>query len=190
VDYQRHIHDDGTFSIEIDGFFKITVKEKGKPLYTHESKNGNRIYSVSILPNKGVLVGASRFMTLLDLRSGKVLRNYEGDTGLTISLAPSPDGRHFISGSTDQTIRVWNPDRDEPVLSIFVAGRDWIAWTPQGYYSCSAYGERLIAWQVNNGNAKLPSIHPAVRFPTIPLPTGTDQVPDPGRRSETGSRHG
>ncbi len=103
-------------------------------------------------------------MTLIETATGKHIRSFLGDEGMTLGLAPSPDGRYFISGSTDQRIRIWSPDRDEPVLSIFVADREWIAWTPEGYYTCSAYGERLIAWQVNNGIAKLPTLHPAVRF--------------------------
>src|SRR5262249_54679703 len=41
---------------------------------------------------------------------------------------------------------------------------DWIAWTPEGYYAASAYGERLMGWQVNNGPDKLATYHPAARF--------------------------
>src|SRR5262249_16838800 len=78
--------------------------------------------------------------------------------------APAPDGRYFVAGASDQTIHVWAPDRAEPVLSIFVAGREWIAWTPEGYYDCSTNGERLIGWQVNGGRAKAPALHPASRF--------------------------
>lgn len=162
--FQRHIRDDGSFSIKVDGFFKFTVSENGKPLYQYTSPAGNRIYSVTILPGKGVVVGGSFSMLLLDLRTGKTIRRYLGDAGMTTALAPSPDGRYFVSGSSDQIVRVWRPDQDEPLLSIFSVGREWIAWTPQGYYSCSPNGERLIGWLVNNGIDHLPTVHPAVRF--------------------------
>ncbi len=59
---------------------------------------------------------------------------------------------------------MWAPGRVDPVLSVFAVGGEWIAWVPQGYYACSPYGERLIAWQVNNGIDRLPETHPAVRF--------------------------
>jgi WD40 repeat protein len=36
------------------------------------------------------------------------------------------------------------------LLGLYTTERDWIAWTPSGYYACSAGGERLIGWQVNN----------------------------------------
>ncbi|MDB5310565.1 MAG: domain, G-beta repeat [Gemmataceae bacterium] len=164
--FQRHLQDDGTYSVRILDFGRFTVSENGRPLYTYETvPKGNRIYSVTLLPGgNGVVVGASGTITLLDTKTGKAVRRFAGDTGLTVSLAPSPDGRYFVSGSTDQTIRVWAPDRDEPLLSLFTVGREWIAWTPQGYYSCSASGERLIAWQLNAGVGKLPAVHPAVRF--------------------------
>ena len=163
--YQRHNREDGAFSIKVDGFFKFTVSENGKPLYQHTAPEAaNRIYSVTLLPGKGILVGASLSMYLLETKTGKLIRRYLGDNGLTTAVAPSPDGRYMVTGSTDQVVRVWTPDQSEPLLSIFAVGREWIGWTPQGYYACSAYGERLVGWLVNNGIDKLPTVHPAVRF--------------------------
>ncbi|MBP3956780.1 caspase family protein [Gemmata sp. G18] len=161
--YARHVRDDGTYSVRVDNFFQFTVLENGKPLYQHKSR-ADRIYSVSLLPGRGVLVGASFDLYLLETKTGKLIRQYRGDRGLTTALAPAPDGRHFVSGSSDQVLRVWAVDREDPVLSVFAVSREWIAWTPQGYYACSPYGERLIAWQVSAGVAKLPAVHPAVRF--------------------------
>jgi WD40 repeat protein len=163
ADFVRHVRDDGTYSVKVENFFEFTVFEDGKPLYRHKSRS-DRIYSVTLLPGKGIVVGASWAMYLLDTKTGKLLREFRGDRGLTTALAPSPDGRYFVSGSSDQVLRVWSPERDEPVLSVFAVGREWIAWTSQGYYACSPYGERLIAWQVNRGLDKLPVVHPAVRF--------------------------
>ncbi len=48
-------------------------------------------------------------------------------------------------------MRIWAPDRDKPLLSLFVADDDWIAWTPEGYYAASPGGENLMGWQVSNG---------------------------------------
>ena len=162
-EYGRHALEDGAFSIRVDGFFQFTVLEKGRPLYAYKTGT-SRIYSVTLLPGKGIVVGASFAMYLLETKTGKLIRDYRGDRGLTTALAPSPDGRYFLSGSTDQVVRVWSPDHEEPLLSLFAAGREWLAWVPRGYYACSPYGERLIAWQVNDGIAKLPAVHPAVRF--------------------------
>ncbi|MGA8348088.1 MAG: caspase family protein [Isosphaeraceae bacterium] len=52
-------------------------------------------------------------------------------------------------------MRIWAPDRDKPLLSLFVAGDDWIAWTPEGYYAAGPGGENLLGWQVSNGPEKV-----------------------------------
>ncbi|MBN9520515.1 caspase family protein [bacterium] len=154
------------FAAEQLDFYRVEVRENGRPLYVYDNRKagGDRVYSVTVVPGGRVVIGASHQMVILDARTGAELRRFVGDTGLTTALAPSPDGRYVLSGSTDQTLRVWALDRDEPVLSVFAVGREWIAWTPEGYYACSAYGERLIAWQVNNGADRLPAVHPAARF--------------------------
>jgi WD40 repeat protein len=87
-----------------------------------------------------------------------------GHSGPIRSVAPSPDGRYFATASHDQTIRIWDPKQTLPLLSMFIAGSEWIAWTPEGYYAASPGGERLMGWQVNNGLEKLATYHPAVQF--------------------------
>jgi hypothetical protein len=79
-------------------------------------------------------------------------------------VAPSPDGRFFLSGGSAQTLRVWSAEQGAPLLSLFVGGSDWIAWTPEGYYAASPGGVRLMGWQVDNGPERFPSFYPAARF--------------------------
>jgi WD40 repeat protein/Zn-finger nucleic acid-binding protein len=123
------------------------------------------VYAATVIPGRRMVVAAAAFaLKLLDPQTGETLRTYKGHTGNVLSVAPSPDGKYFVTGSADQTVRIWLPDLEDPVMSIFVGGGEWIAWTPQGFYSCSGGGERLISWQVNNGATKLPQIHPAERF--------------------------
>ncbi len=61
---------------------------------------------------------------------------------------------------------VWpvTSNSDEPRLSLFFAGDDWIAWTPEGYYAASPGGEKLMGWHVNNGRDKMASFYPADKF--------------------------
>jgi len=72
-------------------------------------------------------------------------------------MAVSPHS-YFVTGSNDQTLAIWHPGRSEPVLSLFVAGRDWVAWTPEGYYGASADGEKMMGWLTNNGSNKLATV--------------------------------
>ncbi|MBY0459117.1 MAG: hypothetical protein K2V38_17415, partial [Gemmataceae bacterium] len=53
--FARHNRADGGLSVKVESFFEFTVSENGKPLYRHKSLS-DRIYSVSILPGKGIVV--------------------------------------------------------------------------------------------------------------------------------------
>lgn len=54
------------------------------------------------------------------------------------------------------------------LLGLYTTERDWIAWTPAGYYACSAGGERLVGWQVNNDDLRqAPSFFSADKFSKV-----------------------
>lgn len=135
-------------------------------------RQGEKIYSATLLPKSNAIVaGGIADIYLINPATGRPSPNsFVGHTGNVLCVTPSPDGRYFATGSSDQTIRIWRRDLEEPLLNLFVAGREWIAWTPQGYYACSPQGEKLMAWQVNPGGpgvpttTKAPQVHPAERF--------------------------
>ena len=143
----------------------IQVSREGhEPFVLRSPSKGERIYSRLAAAGACAVLGGSEGMYLVDLRTAKVTRQFKGHTGIVLAASPSPDARYFVTGSTDETMRIWGPERDEPLLSIFVAGEDWIAWTPEGYYAASPYGERLMGWQVNNGLDKPASYFSAIQF--------------------------
>jgi predicted Zn finger-like uncharacterized protein len=137
----------------------------GRDLVALRLPDREPIFSATVLPKgNAVVVAGVESLKLVSPATREVRLTYVGHTGNVLCVTPSPDGRLFATGSSDQTIRIWRRDQEDPILSIFVSGRDWIAWTPQGYYACSGQGERLIAWQVGGGAGKAPVIHPAERF--------------------------
>src|SRR5262249_3931936 len=165
--YDQSHKADKTFAAAMEGRDAVKIGPvAGQPLLLHLPGN-EPIFSTSVLPNKGaaVICGA-RSLFLVNAATGKPIREFNGHTGNITAVAPSPDGRYFVTGSSDQTIRIWQPESEDPLLSLFVAGQEWIAWNPQGYYSCSAHGEELIAWQVNSTAYKFPQVWPAARFRT------------------------
>jgi len=82
----------------------------------------------------------------------------------SIAVSPDPERRYVLVGSADQTLTVFNPATGKVLLTVFPAGADWIAWTPQGYHAATLGGERLMGWQVENGPDRLASFYPAERF--------------------------
>jgi WD40 repeat protein/tetratricopeptide (TPR) repeat protein len=55
--------------------------------------------------------GADTTIRLWDISSGREIHKFEGHKGAVMSLQFSPDGRYFLSGSSDATMRLWRlPD--------------------------------------------------------------------------------
>ncbi len=153
------------YSLERADAFRVAIKRQGQPLHVYRSAlASDRVYSYTVVSGDRALVGGLNSLALIDLKTGTLIRRLMGHSGAVTALAPSPDGRYCLSGGDDQLLCLWDLQGKEPLLSLFVAGRDWIAWTPHGYYACSPRGERLMGWQVNNGPEKLATYYPAVQF--------------------------
>jgi predicted Zn finger-like uncharacterized protein len=162
--YTQRVESDDHVKL-ISGSNGFLVQTTGRAPRVIPAPRGEKIFSATVLPKgNAVVVACSDSVRLYDPVTLQEMRSYVGHTGYVISATASPDGRFFATGSSDQTIRIWRRDQEEPLLSIFACDRDWIAWTPQGYYTCSAQGERLIAWQLPTAAGKVPLIHPAERF--------------------------
>ena len=99
-----------------------------------------------------------------DLHPVKDVQDLAVGKGETIWLNVQREGNDtpMLFDIAGDTFRIY---RDlDPLLSLFFAGDDWIAWTPQGYYAASPGGERLMGWHLNNGLEKLASFYPAAQF--------------------------
>jgi WD40 repeat protein len=140
----------------------VVVKQGEKVL--SRLKLTSRATCCALLTEARAVVGGASGLHLFDVRSGRLLRSYRGHSGEVLAVSGSADGRYFLTGATDQTVRIWRPDQEEPLLSLFFAGPDWVAWTPEGYYASSPGGEQLMGWDVSRGGKVLDTFHPAVSF--------------------------
>jgi WD40 repeat protein len=72
-------------------------------------------------------------ITLLDLRSKKILTHLVGHTNDVLTLAFSPDGKTLASGSEDETVRLWEVPSGQPRGAPIPSGHGpGIAFTPDG----------------------------------------------------------
>jgi WD40 repeat protein len=149
--YRRARQSLGSLSLQRAGPNSLDVKQQDALPAKIATHRGDRILGFSFATGDRVAVGADSGVYLFEARTGAKVREFQGHTAPVWAVAPSPDGRFLLSGSGDQTLRIWDLGRTEPLLSLFVAEDDWVAWTPEGYYAASPGGESLMGWQISNG---------------------------------------
>jgi WD40 repeat protein len=121
------------------------------------SSDGYGHWAYTFAPDgQTVISGGTGFLTAYDL-NGQRLGNFFGHEGVVWAVTPSPDGRFLVSGSADQTVRLWNLKTRELIATLF-NGNDgeWVMWTPQGYYTGSPGADKIVGWQINKGPDQVP----------------------------------
>jgi WD40 repeat protein len=156
--------DTAGYSLSRTGLNNLVVKKDGQEHFTFNDPNNQILFAATILNRQQMVVAGSNSLMLVDLDTKATIRAFRGHQANILTVAPSPVGGYFMTGSADQTIRIWKADKEDPVLTFFFADREWIAWTPEGYYCCSANGERLMGWQINQGFDKVGKFYPANQF--------------------------
>ncbi len=71
--------------------------------------------------------------------------------GAVWALNISGDGRLVVAAYADGTIRWHRMDDGREILSFMplVNRRDWVAWTPEGFYAASPGAHGVLRWHVN-----------------------------------------
>lgn len=143
------------------GWLEIRTVAGG--LYKFRSPhNYDEVRSYTFLSHRKIAVGTSFGLYQVDAMTGDLLGEYVGHEGEVWAVAPYDGGRILISGSKDQTIRFWDAESRDLLLSFYhdTTGQ-WVTWTPQGYYKASSGGARLIGWHLNKGSDVAPEFFSA-----------------------------
>ena len=164
--YKGAFRDDGNRTLSSVDSHTLQIGDSEK-LAIDSYSNGS-IHSVSFVPDhKRILVGSCFALELFEKVKGEYVNSidYEGITDDVWGISPSSDGKYVAAGSQDQTIRLWNLETGEPLVSLFVSpGGEWVCWTRSGYYHASPGGERYIGWHFNRGMHKLGEFFPSYVF--------------------------
>ena len=136
----------------------LDIKRNGEPMQSIERgpTDGYQHSSYSFTRDGETIIsgGTGGRLTAYD-RQVNNLGDFIGHEGDVWAVAPSSDGRFLVSGAGDQTLRLWNLQTRELLVTLFHgADGEWVMWTPQGYYISSPEGDRRIGWQVNRGPDK------------------------------------
>jgi len=111
--------------------------------------------SYTFTPNgQTIISGGSHGVLTAYQRDGSKIGDYVGHTGDVWAVAVSADGRLLVSGSHDQTVRLWNVQTRENLLTLFHGSDgEWVVWTNSGHYAASPNGDKMVGWQLNKGVA-------------------------------------
>jgi len=101
------------------------------------------------------------FPKTLQLKTGKMdhwpalIGVLEGHTDRVNSVAFSKDGKHIVSGSDDQTIRVWDAETGEVVVGPLKGHTNWVnsvAFSQDGKHIVSGSSDHTIrVWDAETG---------------------------------------
>ena len=160
--FGRATHAVGDLSAERTALHHVQIKSQKELVADVECPGVVQCYT--LLPGDRLAVGFTEQVHLYNARTGALIRKLGGHMGKVWDLAPSPDGRYLLGAFSDRTLRIWDPNQEQPLLSLLVPGSDWIVWTREGYYAASPGGERIMGWQVNHGLDQLGSFYPAQQF--------------------------
>jgi len=170
--YFRAMESSGPFSIRTkDGRVHPTLEilKNGKVVHqiTRDSTDGYKHQSLTLTPDARTLIsgGGNGVLTSYNPRTGKKIRGFVGHTGDVWGVAVSPDSTLLVSGSADQTVKLWDISAGKLLLTIFHGtDNEWVAWTPEGYYTASVNGDKYVGWHINRGEEKSALYYPASRF--------------------------
>lgn len=136
----------------------------GQEIFMKEKEDG-AIRSMSyVQEDAGIIVGSSFSLKKFN-SGGELLGSYKGHEGETWAVTELTDRGILVSGNSDQTIKFWNINSGENILTLFVAQEgEWVIWTPQGFYEASAGGEKYIGWHIGRGRNKVADFHDVSAF--------------------------
>jgi len=178
-------------AVAIDGLLPATrLVVDGQAL---ELADAETVHDIVALPD-ATTVTASQFGLVRHRDTAIVQRVASVDP--VQALAVAGDGALLVALVGDGTLRWHRTDTLELILSLYVdvtdtdEEPDWIAWTPEGFYLSSNFGDRLVGWHLNADIDTPADFYPVRQYetllyrPDIVLDTFFSRgAPDPTTRS-------
>ncbi len=135
-----------------DATLKLWDVFQGREIRTFTGHD-RRVNSVAFSPDgKYALSGSDdKTMKLWDISTGREVRTFKGHSDYATAVSFSPDGRYALSGSSNGEVKIWNASTGAEICT-FVSFRDgeWIAITPEGYFSASPNGAKYLNVRIGN----------------------------------------
>ena len=161
--YNRAVHAEGAWSLAAaaggadelaNAILEISNGGKVVQSIENDATNGYLHAAFTLLPGGLDVVTGGNDGTLIQYSTatGDISGEFrDGHTGEINAIATATGRKLMVTGSADQTLRLWNLETHELIVSMFFAGKEFVIWMPQGYYYSSDEGDKMIGWHVNQG---------------------------------------
>ena len=92
------------------GQIKLWDPNSGQLLRSFDDVHSDAVLALDFSPDGRQLASgaADRFVRVLDLKSGKVIRSLEGHTHHVLGISWKPDGRTLASSGADNQVKIWD----------------------------------------------------------------------------------
>jgi WD40 repeat protein len=122
-----------------DGTARIWDVTTGLMIQKFKGSKGMLHAAIYNADGKKVITGGDdRIIRIWDVQNGNVIKTLLGHQAEITSLALSKDGKMLVSYSTDGVVKCWNLETGlEFYEHVHISSRDWMARTPQGYFSAT-----------------------------------------------------
>ena len=123
----------------------------GKRTHAFTNAHTDTVLALDFSPDGTMLASgaADKFMRVLDLASGKVVKNFEGHTHHVMGVSWKRDGRTLASAGADNVVKVWDFKTGERKKNIDGFGKEataisFVGYTDQAVVSCGDAQVKLV----------------------------------------------
>ncbi len=146
---------------QISGALIIKKNDKEVATIIRDGTTGYRHLSYGFMHDGTIISSGSTGVISAYNLQGEQIAKFQGHSGGDV-WSISTHKNYLLSGSGDQTIKLWNLDNIKankfyinPVLSFFFDKYgEWVVWTESGYYAASKEGDKYIGFHINKGKGK------------------------------------
>lgn len=102
---------------------------------------------------QGFLVGVGNEMVHYNLQ-GQKITTYQGHSEPVRCIAFSPDGLHFVTGSEDNTAKIWTLGNNRAIGTIaYLNNKEWAVFEPNGLFDASERAMSQLKYDVEEVNS-------------------------------------
>jgi WD40 repeat protein len=158
-----------------DWFSSNQPKLKGRPIVLFL---GERSLGLAIHPDgRRFVLGADWSLRAFDAEGKRLWTG--AASGAVWDVNITGDGRLVVAAYGDGAIRWHRMDDGRELLALYVLSdkKNWVAWTPEGFYYATDDALGVLKWHVNRGTDSAAAARPVSEIPELSLKKRPDVLP-------------